>query len=66
MDAGNVGPAEGQEGAPNLRDNNGGAGRVQAFRHQVEGFLGAGILTQGQADALLGPGNVVRLGVTRR
>jgi hypothetical protein len=30
------------------------------------GYLNGGILTQAQADALLGPGNILLLSVTRR
>src|SRR5262249_52782049 len=50
----------------NLRDNNGDAGKVQAFLHQVQAFLSAAILNQEQADALLEPGNMLLLSVTRR
>jgi hypothetical protein len=50
----------------NLRENNGDAGKVQAFLNQVSAFLGGGILTPAQADALRGPGNVLLLGVSRR
>jgi hypothetical protein len=50
----------------NLVGNNGDIGKVQAFLIEVTADLQAGILTQAQADALLGPGNVLLLGVTRR
>jgi hypothetical protein len=50
----------------NLRDNGGDAGTVRAFLNRVQAFLGAGILTQTQADAPLGPGNVLLVSVTRR
>jgi hypothetical protein len=50
----------------NLKGNHGDAGKVQAFLNQVQAFFDAGILTQAQADALLGPGNVLLLSVTRR
>ena len=50
----------------NLKDNNGDAGKVQAFLNQVKALLYEGILTQAQADALLGPGNILRLSVSRR
>jgi hypothetical protein len=50
----------------NLKDNHGDAGKVQAFLNKVRAFLDADILTQAQADALLGPGNVLLLSVTRR
>jgi hypothetical protein len=39
---------------------------VQAFLSKVEDFLGAGLLTQAQADSLLGPGNLLLVSVTRR
>jgi hypothetical protein len=50
----------------NLRGNNGDVGKVQAFLNEVLADVNAGILTQAQADALLGPGNILLLGVTRR
>jgi hypothetical protein len=50
----------------NLKGNNGDIGKVQSFLAQVQDFLSAGILTQAQADALLGPGNLLLLGVKRR
>ena len=50
----------------NLRDNNGDTGKVQAFLNQVAAFLSGSILTPAEADALLGPGNVLLLGVSRR
>jgi autotransporter-associated beta strand protein len=49
-----------------LKDNNGDIGRVQAFLNEVAALLGAGILSQAQADALLGPGNILLLGLKRR
>jgi hypothetical protein len=52
--------------APNLRDNTGDEGEVQAFLNQVQHFLNAGTLTPAQAAALLGPGNLLLLNVTRR
>jgi hypothetical protein len=42
------------------------AGLVQEFLEKVQDFLRAGVLTQAQADALLGPGNILLLSVTRR
>ena len=42
------------------------AGKVQALLNEVPAFLSAGILTQAQADALLGPGNALLLSITRR
>ena len=50
----------------NLKGNHGDIGKVQAFLDEVADFLNAGILTQAQADALLGPGNILLLSVTRR
>ncbi len=49
-----------------LRDNNGDAGKVQAFLNEVAALLNATILTQAQADVLLGLGNILLLSVTRR
>jgi hypothetical protein len=49
-----------------LRDNNGDAGKVEAFLNQVAAFLHADILTQTEADALLVLGDSLLLGVTRR
>jgi predicted outer membrane repeat protein len=49
-----------------LQGNDGDTGRVQAFLNQVQAFLNAGILNQSQAEALLGPGNILLLSVTRR
>jgi hypothetical protein len=50
----------------NLRENNGDAGKVQAFLNQVAAFLNGGILTQAEADVLLHLGNNLLLSVTRR
>jgi hypothetical protein len=50
----------------NLPGNNGDVGKVQAFLNEVQAYLSAGILTQAQADDLLGPGNILLLSVTRR
>jgi hypothetical protein len=50
----------------NLKGNNGDIGKVQAFLDEVQADLKAGLLTQSQADALLGPGNTLLLSVTRR
>ena len=50
----------------NLQGNHGDSGKVQAFLNQVQEFRDAGILTQAQADSLLGPGNILLLSVTRR
>jgi hypothetical protein len=49
-----------------LNGTAGDSDKVQSFLAQVQDFLGAGILTQTQADALLGPGHLLLLGVTRR
>jgi hypothetical protein len=40
-----------------LKNNNGDAGKVRAFLNKVQDFLATGILTQAQADSLLGPGS---------
>jgi hypothetical protein len=50
----------------NLKGNAGDIGKVQSFLDQVRDFLRAGLLTQDQADSLLGPGNTLLLSVTRR
>jgi hypothetical protein len=50
----------------NLKGNNGDVGKVQAFLNEVQADLNAGILTQAQADALLGPGSILLLSLTRR
>src|SRR5262249_7768989 len=47
----------------NLKGNNGDIGKVQAFLDEVAADIQAGILTQAQADALLGPGNILLLGL---
>jgi hypothetical protein len=49
-----------------LKGNNGDSGKVGAFLNEVAAYLNAGILAQAQADALLGPGNILLLSVTRR
>jgi hypothetical protein len=41
------------------RQLTGDVGKVQAFLNEVAGYLNGGILTQAQADALLGPGNIL-------
>jgi VCBS repeat-containing protein len=50
----------------NLKGNPGDIGKVQAFLDEVQADLKAGLLTQAQADALLGPGHILLLSVTRR
>jgi hypothetical protein len=50
----------------NLIGNAGDIDRVQSFLAQVQDFLASGILTQTQADSLLGPGDTLLLSVTRR
>jgi len=50
----------------NLKGNAGDADKVRSFLAQVREFRSAGILTQTQADGLLGPGNDLLLSVTRR
>jgi hypothetical protein len=49
-----------------LKGTTGDIDKVQSFLAQVQTFLSAGVLTQAQADALLGPGNVLLLSVSRR
>ena len=49
-----------------LKGTIGDIDRVQDFFDGVAAFLKTGILTQAQADALLGPGNILLLSVTRR
>jgi hypothetical protein len=49
-----------------LRGTSGDVGKVQQFLADVTGLLSAGVLTQAHADALLVPGNVLLLSVTRR
>jgi hypothetical protein len=49
-----------------LNGNNGDIDKVQAFLNEVQAYLGAGILTQAQADPLLYWGNILLLGVIRR
>jgi hypothetical protein len=43
---------------------NAAVANVRAFLNQVRDLLNAGILTQAQADALLGPGQILLLGLT--
>jgi hypothetical protein len=50
----------------NLKGNNGDAGKVQSFLEKVRELLRTGILTQDQADSLLGPGEILLQSVTRR
>jgi hypothetical protein len=64
--AGRLTGGQGEALILNLRDNNGDAGKVQAFLNQVAAFLQGGILTQAEADALLSWGNLLLLRVTRR
>jgi hypothetical protein len=47
----------------NLQGNRGDIGKVQAFLNEVQAYLKAGKLTQAQADALLGPGNILLQGL---
>jgi hypothetical protein len=47
-----------------LKDNNGDAGKVQAFLNEVTDLLNNGVLTRAQADTLLGPGNTLLLSVS--
>src|SRR5262249_46857958 len=48
-----------------LKGNNGDRDKVRDFLKDVADFLRDGILTPAQADALLGPGNILLLSVTR-
>src|SRR5262249_50894466 len=50
----------------NLKGNNGDVGKVQAFLNEAGAYLNAGVLTQDQTGALLGPGNTLLTGVARR
>jgi CSLREA domain-containing protein len=50
----------------NLRDNNGDAGKVQAFLNQVSAFLTAGNLPPEEAAQFSYWGNILLLSVTRR
>jgi hypothetical protein len=47
-----------------LQGNHGDIGKVQAFLNEVQARVRAGILTQALADALLGPGKILLLGLT--
>jgi len=49
-----------------LRDNNGDAGKVQAFLNQVAAFFIAEVLTQDQADELQYWGDILLLAVTEQ
>jgi VCBS repeat-containing protein len=49
-----------------LKGTSGDIVKVQQFLADVAGLLSAGVLTQAQADALLGPGSILLLSVTRR
>src|SRR5262249_50066083 len=50
----------------NLNGTAGDIDKVRGFLDQVQDFLSDGILTQDQANALLGPGDTLLLSVTRR
>jgi fibronectin-binding autotransporter adhesin len=50
----------------NLKDNHGDIGRVRAFLFEVDALLSAGVLSPAQADSLLGPGNILLTGLSRR
>ena len=64
--AGRLTSGQGEALNLNLRDNNGDAGKVQAFLNQVNGYLSGGTLTRAEADALSTAGNVLLLGAARR
>jgi hypothetical protein len=53
-------------GELDLKGNSGDIGKVQSFLNDVAGYLKSGVLTQAQADSLLGPGNILLTSVTRR
>jgi hypothetical protein len=61
----NKGQANSLNAKLELKGNGGDAGKVQAFLNEVDALVQAGILTQSQADALLGPGNILLLSVTQ-
>ena len=50
----------------NLKGTGGDVGKVQQFLADVTSLWSDGVLTQTQADVLLGAGNVLLLSVTRR
>jgi hypothetical protein len=64
--AGRLTAGQGEALNLNLRDNNGDAGKVQAFLNQLAAYIGGGILTQAEAGSLLGGGNILLLSVSRR
>jgi hypothetical protein len=66
VEAGVLTDGQGEALSVNLRDNKGDAGKVHVFLNQVQDFLDARILTQAPAGALLEPGDVLLLSVTRR
>jgi hypothetical protein len=47
-----------------LQGNNGDVGKIGSFLNDVSGYLKSGVLTRAQADALLGPANILLLGLT--
>jgi MBG domain (YGX type) len=64
--AGQLSAAQAEALNLNLRDNNGDAGKVQAFLNQVAAFISGGILTQAEAGSLLDGGNILLLSAARR
>jgi hypothetical protein len=50
----------------NVKGKQSDQGSVSKFLRQVAKLLAEGVLTQKQADALLGLGNTLLLGVSRR
>jgi uncharacterized delta-60 repeat protein len=47
-----------------LKDNNGDAGKVQAFLNEVQAYINAGILSAEQAEDLLSSGNLLLISVS--
>jgi hypothetical protein len=47
-----------------LQGNHGDVGKIGSFINEVNDYRGDGTLTQAQANALLGPANILRQGLT--
>jgi hypothetical protein len=62
----NHGQARSLNAKLDLNGTTGDIGKVRGFLNEVAALLDAGVLTQTQADTLVGPGNILLLGVTRR
>jgi Cadherin-like domain len=65
VSAGTLTSGQGEALTLELKENNGDPGKVQAFLNAVQGYINGGILTQDQADLLLGPGNILYLSVSQ-